>query len=445
MSVILLSTLSMQGMDKDYAQLANRSTDKVEKYNEDEYLLTSFPDETLIEIFSYCIANDKDTTSLENSINTFMALRTTCKRLNALLTFEIIGNFYDPYTKHLDLLSRNCKTKILKNLKHKQIASRAERYNDTDCLLTKLPDNTLINVCSYCLSKHKDHVTLQSDIKNFMKLSTACKKFNSLLTHKTIGSLCEPHTHLDKNMFLAELIKTMKRYIFSNVGEEMPALILICAGADPNQMFDSRTIIEAAIRKSYGQLITTLLEHNANPDITPYGTPIFFHAQTAKIAQMLIDKGVNVRVTNKDGDNVLWQIMNDDDYSAELLELYITRGVDASTFFSHRCYRCLLHKLASPYRIINIDDFYKKGVLLLNAIPHMINALNYQGQTPLDVAQETYKKMKAAGSITIADALLRLITLFIERDGLTAQGLAQKKNNHNSSINERLSHEKTNF
>ncbi len=87
MTAILLSTLSVQGME-NYAQV----TLDTEKYNDNECFLIELPSELLP-----CIQPLMDT------IKFFMKLRITCKKFNELLTREKIAN----RCKEYDLTHKN--------------------------------------------------------------------------------------------------------------------------------------------------------------------------------------------------------------------------------------------------------------------------------------------------------------------------------------------------
>jgi hypothetical protein len=82
----------------------------------------------------------------------------------------------------------------------------------------------------------------------------------------------------------------------------------------------------------------------------------------------------------------LWQVIKGC-HSTGMLESYLARGADA-TKLNNKGF-CLLHGLVyeNAYgRIDNVNDFLKKGEVLINAIPDKLNALNERGETPVDAA-----------------------------------------------------------
>ncbi len=411
----ILTILPIQSME-NHAQCAAQA----EEYNDTECPFTCLPDEKLIEIFPYCLSDNEDTVaSLENSIKTFMAINTTCKRFNRFLTLELIREFCKNYT----MVGKN---KTLQNFK----AFHAEKYNNNECSLTSLFDKRLLDIFSFCHSYYKNStLCLHESIKNFMKTSMVCKKINRLLTPETIGHLCETHHQVHKDSFLQKLIAGFLHSI--------PATILVCAGANPNQMYVGQYVLEQAMRKNDKRLITTLLKHGANPHIFTcdkyYSMPVFFYAKTVEIAQMFIDKGIDVDATDKNEKlNVLWYILNYD-YPSDVLKLYLEHEVDATLICSsnHWSNGCLLHALANRfcYGKGRMNEFLKKSRLLLNVIPHMVNTLNSSGKTPLDVAHQEFKRFIQPPT-EYYEAIEDLEASFRALGGLTVQELTEK--NHSN-------------
>jgi len=339
------------------------------------------------------------------------------------------------------------------------LALQPEEYNNNDCLLTRLPNETLIDILSHCLIKDENSKkSLKYSIKEFMQLSTTCKNFNRILTFETIGTLCKKYAQGDKNRVLQNLVND-GRYATTR----LPILILICAGADANtrenthtrkdahdemcirgtwlrdgnqivkvnistmqqpskvnNKINGKSLLGNAIFNNDAELATTLFRHHANPKVRNGFSPLFFYAKTVEIAQMFIDNGVNLRATDIRG-NVLWHIVINH-YPSDLMLLYLKHNVDPKKL-SQLDGSCLLYALAKQKRTNNTDDFLKKGELLLAAIPDMVNALNKDGKTPVDIAQESLETLQP-GSETYK-AFEALITLFKERGGKTAQELAQ--------------------
>jgi len=289
----------------------------------------------------------------------------------------------------------------------KQSALTIEEYNDHICLLTILPKETLIEIFSHCFveeeldwieSRYEYNArSLRNNIKDFMKLSTTCKSFNSVLTFDTIGNLCKNY---HKN-------GTCKKH-------------------DQN------------------------VKSNALWDLIP--SIDYTNYETKRLPTLIL-----ISASNEYNVDILWTLL-ENKYPSELMELFLTYNAHARKL-RHWDNSCVFHILAQPAYFNgknNIDDFLRKGKLLLNIIPDMINTLNKDGKTPLDVAQESLEKAHE-NLITLKEISLlirqwleeepidiaqesleesqecdvdikvfeQLILLFKEHSGLTAQELAQ--------------------
>ncbi len=167
-------------------------------------------------------------------------------------------------------------------------------------------------------------------IQNFKRLGITCKKFNTLLTPEAMGNLCKDYMQSDKDQALREILEWINSFYKSH---RPRALILIYAGANPNIGCNwNQNLLLNAVTYNDPQLIETLLKHGANPHVTDYnGRPIFFNIKTVKAAQLFIDHGANLNVldaTSMAYTNVLWHMLIDYTYPAELLALYLKHGTD---------------------------------------------------------------------------------------------------------------------
>ena len=293
----------------------------------------------------------------------------------------------------------------------------AQQYNATECALTSVPDDVLMHIFSFCHSYESDSTTnLENSIKFFMNASIICHRFNEILTSEVIGNFCKIHEELAKNRILVTLMS-------SNL-QSRPATILVYAGANPNQEQYSTCILEKATIKNDQYLVTALLKHNAdlhiNKHYRPY--PAFFLARTIDMAQIFIDKGVDIHETDSFGFNILWRTTRND-YPPDMLKLYLEHGVKTNIIVGSRdFYGCLLHKLANkfyPYEKNRIDEFLVKFRLLLGAAPRLVNTLNLKKQTPLDCIQEILH--------SYCEARQELEASIRALGGLTAQELKGKK------------------
>jgi len=335
------------------------------------------------------------------------------------------------------------------------------RGMDNELSLTNLPDDALMTIFPYCLSRDKPWYSYHyginwyliepvfiNDIKKLMYLSAMCSTFKRLLTFKTIGGFYkECPISID---YIADGLRYWmyhSSFPYRHKTFHSLALILTHANADANRMYMGTSFLKSAIQNSDEELFFTLIKHNADLtdlNMKKYGChrPIFFYARTVKIAQELIDKGIDVHQTDEEGNNVLWHRIYD---SPDILELYLQHQVNAKTLspykeiccswekkiLARKGNSCLLHVLAKHSRYDN--NAYDKSLSLLDVIPHMINHINANGQTPLDSAykalkraEKYYKKYNIEPDMT--GLVEKLIALFKERGALTAQELAQKEN-----------------
>lgn len=309
-----------------------------------------------------------------------------------------------------------------------QSALQAAACDANNCLLTKLPRETLINIFSHCIVQSEDQVkSLEKSIKTFMKLSITCKFFNQLLTFETIGNFCKSYTLYVKSTALHSLMQHMSDKTYTI--QRLPALILVCAGAYPNiEAYLGHPLIRDAVQHNDTQLVTTLFKHHVDPNMklrrltnSTSVIPIFFYAKTVEMAQLFIDNGADVHMTRSNpAGNVLWHIVDEDEYSTELVEFYLKLHVDV-----HERHpwdnSCLLHAFMNQLKVNNSDDYYRKGTLLLDAMSDIVNQLNNDNQTPLDILYQQLDDDE------LYEAMLTHIPFyasFRERGGLRAQELA---------------------
>ncbi len=230
--------------------------------------------------------------------------------------------------------------------------------------------------------------------------------------------------HSDKDEALRNLMKTMNS-LHDYETKRLPALMLICAGADPNTEVYYIPLLERAVDYNDTLMAKVLFKHHADPNVKTSLGPIFFYTKTVKIAQLfLAQENFNVHATEHGATNVLWHI-TEEEYPSELMALYLQHGVNAKNLKPWDN-SCVLHELAKPLckSIDNVDDFLQKGELLLTAMPGMVNTLNNDNQTPLDIAQQSLEEAKKYDFET-PEAFEKLSALFREHGGLTAQELAQ--------------------
>jgi hypothetical protein len=233
---------------------------------------------------------------------------------------------------------------------------------------------------------------LKDTVKSFMQLSATCTLCNWLFTSAMIGNLCKNYDQKIKNQVFGGLVKKTLTLHY----DRLPISILVCAGADVKAGYDSTLLLSKAVLCNDVKLVKTLLNHGTNPDsindidfpAIPNKEPIFFQAKTEEMARAFIEGKVNVHMNSSWKVNVLWKVIGHE-YPSELLELYLVRGADPKKLRSDDT--CLWHRIA--WLGLNGDDnFLKKVSILLDVIPDMVNALDRDDDTPLDVAQRNVRR-----------------------------------------------------
>lgn len=355
-------------------------------------------------------------------------------------------------------------------------------YADNSYSLANLPDEALMQIFPLCITKEHerslDHdgwvdntctSTLSTDIKKFMQLNIMCKKFNRLLTPKTIGTFCKTYSKEYKRNMVRRLLKEISEYtdyldpvraINTNyrlvrnaertkqVKKKIkslltPALIAVHADVYESPLvvhtshFDS-SLWKAALLIDDAQLLTMLIKdcHLQTWWIMDTSeTPPCFYAKTIQTAQVIIDNQFYRSDYRKP--NVLWQVIQYG-YPAEVMELYIQNKFDLKWLHPDSG-DCLLHTLVSLFYDDRKDDnFIKKVELLLTKMPDKINTINKKGLTPLDVVQKDYNKQlenimtnfytseaeKTKNSEALTSEFESLISLLKEHGCLTAEEIA---------------------
>ena len=341
---------------------------------------------------------------LTSTLTIILIFTVLCNAISLQAMEKIIAtNEYEQY------LRRSAKIK----------AEKAEEYNQHDGL-TALHNDIFNYMLPYChTNNNAEAEALEESIKTFMRLRIVCKKFNTLLTFETIGTLCHNYAPHIKSQTFRKLIKPT--YDPHDKIKHLPALIVLCAGTDINTEIELNDLLFEAVRSNDIQVTTALFKYHAHPHIQNESGPIFFHAKTVEMAQLFIANKVNVHmVSSWPKTNIFWEIIKNE-YPSELMALYLAHNVDAKKLRPSDN-ACLLHRLASLP--VNMDDnFFEKAQLLLNAAPDMINTINNKNKTPLDIAQEELEKAKKDGS---SETIEKLIALFKEYSGKTTQELTQQ-------------------
>ncbi len=319
---------------------------------------------------------------------------------------------------------------------HAQFAAQAEKYNADECLFLKLPNEMLFKIFLHRFSDDELSIdSLYDDVKHLMPLNAICKHFNQLITFETIACLYKET--LNKNEVLRKVIVLLECF---NNDKFIPILaqVLIYAGADANTICDGNPYaLELAIRLNEVKLVETLLKYSNLISMYRSKKPIIFKAKTIPIARMLMDTGkIDIYATDKYGSNVLHN-MTPACYPPALMKFYLNHKVDATQLTHHNF--CILHEFAGNYfhYLSETKNMLEKIKILLNVVPHMINALTIDGKTPIDIVQEEFDIIidgvycgnpseVAKQKDSYCEDFEKIIKLFRDHDGLTAQELAEK-------------------
>jgi hypothetical protein len=317
-----------------------------------------------------------------------------------------------------------------------------------DSPLLLLPDDMLNLVFSFCCEHNKESAeNILKSMETFIQLGFVSKRFKALLSYQAIGKLCTHYSQSDKKEALKRIHvndrtfalmhnNEVKRHMHINKETftfiRIPSLLLIYAGVDTNIEIAGSSLLAKAVYHNDNEFIELLFKHHANPNIKNCCYhPLFTDIKSADIARMFLNhKHFNLNATDAYGRNAFWTLM-DHKYPSDLITLYLEHGLDATELCPSNK-NCLLHTFAEQInskKIKNINDFLQKADILIKAIPHLINTINFYDKTPLDVAQKSFKKAtkyKHRSDYT-PEAFEQLIVLFRERGFLTAQEIKENQ------------------
>ncbi len=323
-----------------------------------------------------------------------------------------------------------------------QLALNAEEYNNSNPIFLLPYDAFGCLVSQYVAPDDNPVIVLAQSITMLIKLSTICRKFNTLLTVEAIGNIYKHYDQDHKNWTLEHVRDDMHNF---NYRSKRPLILsLICAGADQKYC---PYLLEEAVVLNDVHFAEILFKYQPNPNpnvkIEKRGPlwflnnpnakgverkPLFLEIKKRKMAQVFIDNGLDIQRIMSDGSNILWHIM-DNIYSADLVRFCLEHGIDA-TEICPSMEGCLLHTFAyTKYLggIRNLQNFLKKAELLLNVIPHMTNLLNKYSQTPMDIAEVSVKIAKKDKDESATLAFKALIKLLQEHGGFTFKGIKKQE------------------
>lgn len=302
------------------------------------------------------------------------------------------------------------------------------------------------HILLYCQSQHDNQSkALENDIKTCMALSITCKHLHALFDAQRIGTICQWYHPECKDKVLHDIVKSM--YAHNYQTKRLPLLIVIHAGAKNMCIKTScceDEILDNAVLHNDAEMIELLFEHGANPNAKYNLRPLFYYAGTVEIAEMFFKNGCKICTKcNKLCPNVLWNVIRKK-YPSELMAFYIEHGVNAKKILDPldeeiKGGNCLLHELANPVslRIDDIEDFLQKGRLLLQSIPELINRLNNDGQTPLDLAQKSFEDAGTSMCKGTPEAFAALCTLYKNHGGCLSNKKFKTHSKPTHTVNQR--------
>ena len=339
-------------------------------------------------------------------VNTFVAI-------TFLITHANIWSMFDNHII-IDQYKKYIQNKIRDSEKDKLHSLIATQYNSNNTFL-KLPNEIFQRILTLSINTTKP---LKDIIKPTLLLSTTCKKFNTEQFLITMGKACKDYSLEEKNKAMEMLLKSMNSTNYHN--RRHVALLLTYAGAENNAYRES--LLENATLRSDEQMIIALFENGANPNQKNFNNnSICFAIEKLPIAQIFVKYGANL---NTSGDyinpNILFACLCYN-YSSEFIEFYLNNKVDVTKKDSRN--NNLLHQLAYKTVYLPNIDYIKIGTLFIKTAPELLNALNDDKKTPLDVVKQKLKTYKQTHSYNIQLALAKL---FEEYGGKTAEQLKQE-------------------
>ena len=280
-----------------------------------------------------------------------------------------------------------------------QQALQAQEYNQNIPLFSLPPEDF-----DYVMESLINPKTpMNPCIKDCLSLNATCKSLNDI---PYLAKFLQRYSHTEKNESMKKLL--WKTNVFSYWNHRNALLLLTYAGANHDAHSDS-PLLRKAIHQNDSDMIKVLFEHKVDPNSKDsMEWPIFFSIKTPEIGQLFIDNRLDIHASsNFCLPNVLWSCLIHN-RSANLIAFYLNKGIDPRKINSYNA--CILHLLP----LWDWQDM-ETVKLLLKTIPDMINTVNQNGETPLDIAEKPFFKKQ------------ELIKLFKKAGALTAQELKNQQ------------------
>jgi len=252
---------------------------------------------------------------------------------------------------------------------------------------------------------------LKQHIKTLMRLRSVCKYFNVVLTNKKIGEVCSHYDDDVKKTVFGNLVRGINFVTYWR--KKNPCLTLVHAGVHPdyvNNKEDSPLLVRGVLYNDQ-ELLKTLFDYGAQVNAkTGGGTPVLFFVKTKKMAELLVQHGVDLQVSWMGRENIVSDLLSRSELSPDLLVFFIEKGVDVKgcDVFNGQCLLHLIHKKES---YIKDSIVVERARVLLPKMQDMVNTVDVYGKTPLDRILKKESKYP------------KLIALFREYGAKTAQEL----------------------
>lgn len=272
------------------------------------------------------------------------------------------------------LCAVSCITPMDQTTRNSLIRAAAQQHNSYLPLLAipkELSDDMLVN---------KNNSFTES-IKAMLALSVTCTHFDSKLPY--LGQLLQCYDVKTKNKALKKLLSSMNDLTYWH--KKRAALLLVYAGADHNVQSSCSYLFEKAVNRNDLNMVTLLFQQGANANfIDPLlDDPIFFHAKIPEMVTIFGNNNANFNTSSELYPNVLWYLCGEgtSDNADEIMQIYIDKGVDLRKMNLNN--QSLLHEMANNSMFS--DAHLKIARFTFTKAPDMINALDKQNNTPLDL------------------------------------------------------------
>jgi hypothetical protein len=294
-----------------------------------------------------------------------------------------------------------------------------------------LPTDIVKIIFSYS-NKHTadEKKAIVKTIKNVMALSCTCKKFRQTLDCKIVGEIFKKYSDEAKKYLLKKIVFRVKGYhgyrslesdvhmqAIDYLARRYLFLGFINAGAPVPEK-----LIDTALYYDDIELISLLCEKKINLCAFRHNIdePLFFNLQTKRMAKLCEKNNIDLHMTSISCPNILWKVVSNSKISSNVLEHLLARNIAILPRIGNG--NSLLHKLviSCTYSIKDINDHINKGKLLLKKQPDLINTLNNDKETPLDVAKGILKILKSYGSVDSIDNIDQIIKFLEDNDRKTS-------------------------